>query len=58
VLAQSDLSVALSARNLKKTKVTTAASLNTYDVLNAMTLIICEGSIPEIERIHKIDKQD
>ena len=52
VLPQTDLNVVLSARNLKKAKVVTAASLNTYDVMNASTLLILEGSLAEIERNH------
>jgi large subunit ribosomal protein L4 len=56
VMAQTDQKVVLSARNLKKTKVITAASLNTYDLLNAGKLVLTEGSITEIERIHSISK--
>lgn len=52
VLAESDQSIVLSARNIQKTKVTTAASLNTYDILNAVNLILVEASIKEIEKIH------
>jgi large subunit ribosomal protein L4 len=39
----------LSARNLPKNKVVTAAELNTYDVLNAQKLVIVEGSVAVIE---------
>jgi large subunit ribosomal protein L4 len=56
VLAQPDQKIVLSARNLKKTKVVTADSLNTYDVLNANQLILVEGSIPAIERNNTISK--
>jgi large subunit ribosomal protein L4 len=52
VLAEPDQSIVLSARNIQKTKVTTAASLNTYDILNAVNLILMEASIKEIEKIH------
>jgi large subunit ribosomal protein L4 len=52
VTAETDQNLVLSARNIQKTKVTTACSLNTYDILNAANLIILEGSIKEIEKIH------
>lgn len=50
VLPSADSNVVLSGRNIKNTKVTTAEQLNTYDVLNADTLIIAEGSIEKIEK--------
>lgn len=43
--------VYLSSRNLKRSKVIRACDVNTYDVLNAANLIICEKSIPEIEKM-------
>ncbi len=52
VTASTDMNLVLSARNIQKTMVTTAASLNTYDILNAANLIILEGSLKEIEKIH------
>jgi large subunit ribosomal protein L4 len=52
VIPDSDEKIMLSARNIPKAKVTVAASLNTYDILNANNLVIVEGSIKEIERIH------
>ncbi len=50
VLSGADSNVILSSRNIKNTKVTTAEQLNTYDVLNADTLVIAEGSIEKIEK--------
>ncbi len=50
VLPNADANVVLSGRNIKNTKVTTAEQLNTYDVLNADTLILAEGSIEKIEK--------
>lgn len=38
-----------SSRNLEKSKVVTAATLNTYDILNAKQVIILEGSLEKIE---------
>jgi large subunit ribosomal protein L4 len=40
----------LSSRNLKKSKVSRAADLNTYDVLNAQDLILVESAVPVIEK--------
>jgi large subunit ribosomal protein L4 len=52
VIAEPNDQIVLSARNIRKTKVITASSLNTYDILNANNLLIVEGSMKEIERIH------
>jgi large subunit ribosomal protein L4 len=51
VLPKKDENIVLSARNLKKTKVILANSLNTYDILNANQILIAESSIKEIEKI-------
>lgn len=40
--------VVLSSRNLPRAKVTRAVDLNTYDILNAKTLVISEGSVSKI----------
>ena len=50
VMPSADANLVLSGRNIKNTKVTTAEQLNTYDVLNADTLVIAEGSIEKIEK--------
>ncbi len=51
VLAEENKNVYLSARNLRGVKVVSASELNTYDVLNASKLILCEGSIEKIETV-------
>lgn len=51
VLPETDKNIVLSSRNLKKAKVTLASSLNTYDILNAATLLIAESSMKEIEKV-------
>jgi len=51
VIPEIDRNVVLSGRNIPKTKITLASDINTYDVLNADKLIICEGSIEKIENI-------
>lgn len=51
VLPETDRNLVLSSRNLKKAKVTLADMLNTYDILNANSIIISESSVPKIEEI-------
>ncbi|MCG8321845.1 MAG: 50S ribosomal protein L4 [Cytophagales bacterium] len=51
VLPEANKNIAFSGRNLKKTKVTTADQLNTYDVLHADNLLLIESSIEKIENI-------
>lgn len=51
VMPDTDSNLVLSTRNLKKTKVTRAEMINTYDILNANNLLIAESSVPIIEDI-------
>jgi len=51
VIPAVDKNVVLSSRNIPKAKIALATDLNTYDVLNADKLILCEGSIERIENI-------
>ena len=46
---ESNKNVYLSARNLKRASVMRAKDINTYNVLNANNLIICENSLKDIE---------
>lgn len=48
VLADEDKNVYLSGRNIPKTEIRTAAELNTYDILNAETLLLTEGAVKVI----------
>ena len=48
VTSEMDQNLNLSSRNLPKTKVSTAADVNTYDLLNANTIIIQEGAIASL----------
>ena len=48
---ESNRNVYLSARNLKRTNVMIAKDVNTYNVLNANNLIICENSLKDIEKM-------
>ena len=54
VLGESNPNVVLSSRNLQKANVTTAEQINTYDLLNADNVILCEGSV---EKIHNLLKK-
>lgn len=49
VLPAANNNVYLSSRNLKKAKVVTAADLNTYDVLNAGTLLLTTETVKKLE---------
>ena len=49
VLPEANANIILSSNNLKKAKVVRASNLCTYDIMNANTLLILEGSVKEIE---------
>ncbi|PZX56621.1 50S ribosomal protein L4 [Algoriphagus chordae] len=51
VLPEENTNVFLASRNLPKAKVVTVNDVNTYQVLNADHLVICEGSISKLETI-------
>ena len=51
VLENQNNFVFLSARNLQRVRVVNASQLNTYDIMNASSLVICEGSMGEINRV-------
>ena len=53
ILGDLNKNVALSGRNLQNAKVVTADSLNTYDVLNADSVLLSESSIEKIENLLK-----
>ncbi|MAR39369.1 MAG: 50S ribosomal protein L4 [Flavobacteriales bacterium] len=53
ILADSNKNIILSSRNLKKSKVVSVSSLNTYDLMNANKLMFLESSIKEIEKNYK-----
>ena len=53
ILADSNKNIILSSRNLKKSKVLSASSLTTYDLMNANKLMFVESSIKEIEKNYK-----
>jgi len=49
VLPSQNNNIYLSSRNVEKTKVITAADLNTYDVLNAGVLVLTADSVKTLE---------
>ena len=51
VLGDSNNNVYLSSRNIQGVKVVKAYDLNTYDILNAETLILAESSVKVLETI-------
>ena len=51
IVPASDHNILLSSRNLKKAKVMSADSLNTYEVLNADNIILFESSLEKIEKV-------
>lgn len=51
VLPENNKNVVLSGRNIKNAKITTADQINTYDVMNANTIIFVESSVSKVETL-------
>lgn len=51
VLPENNKNLVLSGRNIKNSKITTADQINTYDVMNANTIIFVESSVSKVENI-------
>ena len=51
LLPENDRNVFLSGRNLQRTNIMRAIDANTYHVLNANNLIICESSLKELDKM-------
>jgi large subunit ribosomal protein L4 len=51
VLPEAIKNVVLSGRNIKNAKVTTADKINTYDVMNADSVIFVESSVSKVENL-------
>ncbi len=51
VMSETKANVILSCRNLPNVKVVNAASLNTYDVMNAAVLVMAEGAVNVINEM-------
>jgi len=51
VLSEVNKNIYLSSRNLQGVKVISASDITTYDILNASTVVILEGSLEKIEGV-------
>ncbi|MEP5611771.1 MAG: 50S ribosomal protein L4 [Cyclobacteriaceae bacterium] len=49
LLTEQNKNVFLSSKNLKKANVTTVDEVNTYDLINAECLILCEGTLAQLK---------
>jgi large subunit ribosomal protein L4 len=49
ILNEPNQNIYLSARNIQRTNVTTAANLNTYQIMNSGNILMLESSIKEVE---------
>jgi len=49
LLGEANKNVFLSSRNLKKANVSTVAEVNTYDLINAEHLILCESTLDQLK---------
>ncbi len=54
VLSEPNKNIWLSIRNLQKQKIITASDINTYDIMNAGTLVLVESSIDVLNKMFKI----
>jgi large subunit ribosomal protein L4 len=51
VLSEANKNIYLSSRNLKGVKVVIASDLTTYDILNASSVVLLEGSLEKFEGV-------
>lgn len=56
VMGETSKNVVLSARNIQKADVTVSTNLNTYQILNAKTLVVTEGALAGIEKSFKSEE--
>jgi large subunit ribosomal protein L4 len=54
VLSEPNKNIYLSSRNLPKQKIVTASNLNTYEIMNAGTLVLVESSVDVLNKMFKI----
>lgn len=50
VLAKANKNIYLSSRNLPGSRVTTVSELNTYDIMNASTVLFVESSLAVLQK--------
>lgn len=53
VLSEPNKNIYLSTRNLQKQRVVTASDINTYDIMNAGTLVLVESSVDVLNKMFK-----
>jgi len=51
ILSDKNKNIYLSSRNLRDTKVVKASDLNTYDIMNAVKIVVVESSIEKIQSL-------
>lgn len=49
VIGDADKNLFLSSRNLKESKVVNISELNTYDILHAKTVVLCESAVNKLK---------
>ena len=54
VLSEPNINIYLSSRNLQRQRVALASSLNTYEVLDANTLVLVESSVDVLHKMFKV----
>ena len=54
VLSETNKNIYLSSRNLQQQKVVQASSLNTYEILQAKAMVLCESSVEVLHKMFKI----
>ena len=52
VVPERNANISLSSRNLENVKVATPNNLNTYDIMNAQTLILTKDAVAKIEEVY------
>jgi large subunit ribosomal protein L4 len=54
IISESNKNIYLSSRNLQRNKVATASSINTYEIMNAGTLVLIESSVDALNKLFKL----
>jgi large subunit ribosomal protein L4 len=54
IISESNKNIYLSSRNLQRNKVSTASSINTYEIMNAGTLVLVESSVDALNKLFKL----
>ncbi len=55
VLSEPNKNIYLSSRNLQRQKIVTASNINTYEIMNAGTLVFVESSIEVLNRMFNVE---